>query len=114
MPIATRTRSHIYCNARFYTGVPGLAPIVLWAADGRIRALGGPELLDATPAGPPCIDLQGGFALPGFNVSHLHLLNVWRGLGTIDLFDVRSTAEMARRCADFLRWRGVPARRAVY
>lgn len=53
MPIATRTRSHIYCNARFYTGVPGLAPIVLWAADGRIRALGGPELLDATPAGPP-------------------------------------------------------------
>lgn len=98
----------------FTPAFPGWLPSSCGPRTAASERLAAPNYWTPHPPAPPCIDLQGGFALPGFNVSHLHLLNVWRGLGTIDLFDVRSTAEMARRCADFLRWRGVPARRAVY
>ena len=105
-------RGRVFVNGHFDTG--GAPASVLWAEGGRIRAIGGEEVLAAAPAGLPRTDLGGGYALPGFNDSHLHLLNVGRGLAAIDLFGVRSPAELAQRCADFLREHAVPAGTAVY
>ena len=81
---AARTApGRLFYNGHFYTG-PGYAASVLWAQGGRIRALGGPELLAAAPPELPRTDLGGGWALPGFNDSHLHLLDVGRGLASVD------------------------------
>ena len=99
----------LYHNAHFGPGTSAML-----VSGGRIAALGGDELRAAAPAGTACIDLGGGWALPGFNDSHCHLLDVGRGLGSIDLFGAKSPADIAARCADFLRRRAVPKGRAVY
>ena len=87
---------------------------MLWAQGGRIRALGGPELLAAAPPELPRTDLGGGWALPGFNDSHLHLLDVGRGLASVDLFGASGPADIAARCAAFVRAHAVPPGQAVY
>ena len=99
----------LFHNAHFGPGASAML-----VSGGRIAALGGDELRAAAPAGTACIDLGGGWALPGFNDSHCHLLDVGRGLGSIDLFGAKSPADIAARCADFLRRRAVPKGRAVY
>ncbi len=83
-------------------------------AGGRIRALGGPELLAAAPPELPRTDLGGGWVLPGFNDSHLHLLDVGRGLASVDLFGASGPADIAARCAAFVRAHAVPPGQAVY
>ena len=103
----------LFYNGHFYTG-PGYAASVLWAQGGRIRALGGPELLAAAPPELPRTDLGGGWALPGFNDSHLHLLDVGRGLASVDLFGASGPADIAARCAAFVRAHAVPPGQAVY
>ena len=103
----------LFYNGHFYTG-PGYAASVLWAQGGRIRALGGPELLAAAPPELPRTDLDGGWALPGFNDSHLHLLDVGRGLASVDLFGASGPADIAARCAAFVRAHAVPPGQAVY
>lgn len=108
----TATGRLVY-NGHFYTG-PGYAASVLWAQGGRIRALGGPELLAAAPPELPRTDLGGGWALPGFNDSHLHLLDVGRGLASVDLFGASGPADIAARCAAFVRAHAVPPGQAVY
>ena len=111
---AARTASgRLFYNGHFYTG-PGYAASVLWAQGGRIRALGGPELLAAAPPELPRTDLGGGWALPGFNDSHLHLLDVGRGLASVDLFGASGPADIAARCAAFVRAHAVPPGQAVY
>ena len=111
---AARTATgRLFYNGHFYTG-PGYAASVLWAQGGRIRALGGPELLAAAPPELPRTDLGGGWALPGFNDSHLHLLDVGRGLASVDLFGASGTADIAARCAAFVRAHAVPPGQAVY
>ena len=111
---AARTApGRLFYNGHFYTG-PGYAASVLWAQGGRIRALGGPELLAAAPPELPCTDLGGGWALPGFNDSHLHLLDVGRGLASVDLFGASGPADIAARCAAFVRAHAVPPGQAVY
>lgn len=57
-PARTAT-GRLFYNGHFYTG-PGYAASVLWAQGGRIRALGGPELLAAAPPELPRTDLGGG------------------------------------------------------
>ena len=112
--VAARTApGRLFYNGHFYTG-PGYAASVLWAQGGRIRALGGPELLAAAPPELPRTDLGGGWALPGFNDSHLHLLDVGRGLASVDLFGASGTADIAARCAAFVRAHAVPPGQAVY
>ena len=108
----TATGRLVY-NGHFYTS-PGYAASVLWAQGGRIRALGGPELLAAAPPELPRTDLGGGWALPGFNDSHLHLLDVGRGLASVDLFGASGPADIAARCAAFVRAHAVPPGQAVY
>ena len=103
----------LFYNGHFYTG-PGYAASVLWAQGGRIRALGGPELLAAAPPELPRTDLGGGWVLPGFNDSHLHLLDVGRGLASVDLFCASGPADIAARCAAFVRAHAVPPGQAVY
>ena len=103
----------LFYNGHFYTG-HGYAASVLWAQGGRIRALGGPELLAAAPPELPRTDLGGGWALPGFNDSHLHLLDVGRGLASVDLFGASGPADIAARCAAFVRAHAVPPGQAVY
>ena len=111
---AARTApGRLFYNGHFYTG-PGYAASVLWAQGGRIRALGGPELLAAAPPELPRTDLGGGWALPGFNDSHLHLLDVGRGLASVDLFGASGPADIAARCAAFVRAHAVPPGQAVY
>ena len=111
---AARTApGRLFYNGHFYTG-PGYAASVLWAQGGRIRALGGPELLAAVPPELPRTDLGGGWALPGFNDSHLHLLDVGRGLASVDLFGASGPADIAARCAAFVRAHAVPPGQAVY
>lgn len=111
-PARTAT-GRLFYNGHFYTG-PGYAASVLWAQGGRIRALGGPELLAAAPPELPRTDLGGGWALPGFNDSHLHLLDVGRGLASVDLFGASGPADIAARCAAFVRAHAVPPGQAVY
>ena len=112
--VAARTApGRLFYNGHFYTG-PGYAASVLWAQGGRIRALGGPELLAAAPPELPRTDLGGGWALPGFNDSHLHLLDVGRGLASVDLFGASGPADIAARCAAFVRAHAVPPGQAVY
>lgn len=111
---AARTApGRLFYNGHFYTG-PGYAASVLWAQGGRIRALGGPELLAAAPPELPRTDLGGGWVLPGFNDSHLHLLDVGRGLASVDLFGASGPADIAARCAAFVRAHAVPPGQAVY
>lgn len=111
---AARTATgRLFYNGHFYTG-PGYAASVLWAQGGRIRALGGAELLAAAPPELPRTDLGGGWALPGFNDSHLHLLDVGRGLASVDLFGASGPADIAARCAAFVRAHAVPPGQAVY
>ena len=111
---AARTATgRLFYNGHFYTG-PGYAASVLWAQGGRIRALGGPELLAAAPPELPRTDLGGGWALPGFNDSHLHLLDVGRGLASVDLFGASGPTDIAARCAAFVRANAVPPGQAVY
>lgn len=111
---AARTATgRLFYNGHFYTG-PGYTASVLWAQGGRIRALGGPELLAAAPPELPRTDLGGGWALPGFNDSHLHLLDVGRGLASVDLFGASGPADIAARCAAFVRAHAVPPGQAVY
>ena len=111
---AARTATgRLFYNGHFYTG-PGYAASVLWAQGGRICALGGPELLAAAPPELPRTDLGGGWALPGFNDSHLHLLDVGRGLASVDLFGASGPADIAARCAAFVRAHAVPPGQAVY
>lgn len=111
-PARTAT-GRLFYNGHVYTG-PGYAASVLWAQGGRIRALGGPELLAAAPPELPRTDLGGGWALPGFNDSHLHLLDVGRGLASVDLFGASGPADIAARCAAFVRAHAVPPGQAVY
>ena len=110
---ARAATGRLFYNGHFYTG-PGYAASVLWAQGGRIRALGGPELLAAAPPELPRTDLGGGWALPGFNDSHLHLLDVGRGLASVDLFGASGPADIAARCAAFVRAHAVPPGQAVY
>ena len=110
---ACTATGRLFYNGHFYTS-PGYAASVLWAQGGRIRALGGPELLAAAPPELPRTDLGGGWALPGFNDSHLHLLDVGRGLASVDLFGASGPADIAARCAAFVRAHAVPPGQAVY
>lgn len=102
----------LYYNGHIHCG-DGQTCTALRVREGRIFHIGGPELLKEAQ-GIPAVDLHGAWVAPGFNDSHLHLLDVGRGLGAIDLFGATSPADMAARCADFIRRRNIPAGRALY
>src|SRR5262245_26484121 len=59
--------------------------------DGRIAAVGGPELLDAWSA-PTKIDLAGRTLMPGFNDAHVHIYSL--SPRAIEPDKVKSIAEL--------------------
>lgn len=103
----------IYYNGKIYRSAGQFAS-ALWVRDGKIYRVGGAELAaQARDAGIAAEDLRGAAVVPGFNDSHLHLLDAGRLLNQIDLFGVRSEEELARRCAEFIAARQIPAGRTV-
>ena len=101
----------LYDNGKIYLQ-PGQFASALWVRDGLIVRVGGPELRQEA-AGVPVVDLRGATVVPGFNDSHLHLLDTGRYLTQVDLFDAKSPAEMARRCREFLDAHPLPAGKAL-
>ncbi|MBR3905778.1 MAG: amidohydrolase [Clostridia bacterium] len=51
------------------------------------------------------VDLQGAFVCPGFNDSHMHLLNLGNTMGMCPLGDVHSLSEMLERLSAFMEKR---------
>lgn len=49
------------------------------------------------------IDLQGKTVVPGFNDSHMHLINYGLSLDTVDLRDCRSLSEVRQRISEYIR-----------
>ena len=101
----------LYDNGKIYLR-PGQFASALWVRDGLIVRVGGPELRQEA-AGVPVVDLRGATVVPGFNDSHLHLLDTGRYLTQVALFDAKSPAEMARRCRKFLDAHPLPAGKAL-
>ena len=100
--VAFAQPSLIFKNGRVWTG----APLQPWASavamtGSRITAVGGREI--ARLAGPKTrvIDLDGKFAMPGFNDSHVHFLGGARGLKEIDLTGACTVEEMQKRIRDY-------------
>ena len=67
-------------------------------ANGKILAAGtDAELLKLKGAKTKVIDLQGAFAMPGFNDAHTHIAEAGRMKLSVDLIGVHSLAEMQQR-----------------
>ena len=75
----------VYYNGRVYTGAG--APAQAFAvADGRFTAVGSDSgVLPLAREGDAAVDLRGAFVAPGFNDSHMHLLNFGQALGVARL-----------------------------
>ena len=70
----------------------------LAVAHGTILAAGtDAEILKFKTAGTKVVDLQGAFAMPGFNDAHTHIASAGRQRLTVDLEGTASLAEMLAR-----------------
>ena len=79
--------------------LPGLA-----CADERIVAIGKKEeLLPLKTAKTEIIDLKGRLAIPGFNDSHLHLIEGGLNLIALDLSQVKSRAKFVSKIAEYAK-----------
>jgi predicted amidohydrolase YtcJ len=68
--------------------------------DGIVAAIGtDAEILKLRCPKTEVVDLNGAFAMPGFNDAHLHLASAGREKLTIDLVGVKSLSEMQQRIA---------------
>lgn len=73
-------------------------PPALLVEDGRIRAFGTVDELQATARGPArTIDLDGRAVLPGFVDAHAHTILHGSGLDWVDLSDAKSIDEVVQR-----------------
>jgi len=89
-------------NGRIWTGDAD-RPVVeaLAIADGRVVAVGtGEEMREALDADARVIDLDGNFAMPGFNDAHAHLANATLQLIHLDLTQVSSLDELQARLSE--------------
>ena len=85
------------------TGSPRYVSALL-VRDGLIRAAGSFEELSAgLPSGAERVDLQGAFAMPGFNDAHLHLGEGARHARSIQLAGTRSLDEVLARIEEAAR-----------
>ena len=94
----------VFRNARVYTGAESLGEAFL-VEDGRFSAVGSNEqILALADADAVCVDLEGRFVCPGFNDSHMHLLNFGQALSSAQLGQhTGSLAEMLRYLGEYLR-----------
>ena len=115
LPIFTSSQEHgpakatpadaIYIHAKIYTGVVGMSSTqeikraqALAIRGERIVAVGSnEEVLQQKGPATTVIDLQGHFAMPGFNDAHMHLADAGFKQLTVDLTGTRSLAEFQQR-----------------
>lgn len=72
-------------------------------ADGRLVAVGSnDEVLALKCAATELVDLAGQTVVPGFNDSHMHLLNVGTAMERVELSAARSRAQLVAIARDFL------------
>ena len=92
----------IFKNGRVWTGAPRQPWASAVAMTGsRITAVGGSEVMRLAGPKTRVIDLDGKFAMPGFNDSHVHLLVGARGLKEVDLTGACTVEEMQKRIRDY-------------
>jgi predicted amidohydrolase YtcJ len=89
-------------NGRIYTADPDVGVVkALLIIDGRVALSGdSAAVLAETPAGARVINLDGGFAMPGFNDAHLHLGNAVLQSMNLDLTGVGSLQALQEKLAD--------------
>lgn len=92
----------LYLNGRVYTGEAELRQAFL-VEDGVFIAVGTDrELLALAGEEAERVDLAGRFVCPGFNDSHMHLLNLGQSLSAAQLAEhTQSLAEMLRYLGDY-------------
>jgi predicted amidohydrolase YtcJ len=95
----------ILTGAHLKAGDPSATPVRVTAlaiAHGSIVAVGSDaEILKLKSAQTKVIDLQGAFAMPGFNDAHTHIASAGHQKLTVDLDGTTSLAEMLQRIAKF-------------
>jgi predicted amidohydrolase YtcJ len=100
-----QTATLIFLNGKIWTENPSLPESQAIAIQGqRILAVGSSATIRKL-AGPKCkiIDLHGHRVLPGFNDSHVHLLQGGNSLISVQLGDANSTDEFRRRLGDYAK-----------
>ena len=69
--------------------------------DGRITAIGGPELIEKYQnASKKSIDLNGQFAIPGFIEGHGHFSNLGKSLIHLNFLNAKNWQEIVRQVAE--------------
>ncbi len=82
----------IYTGGRVFTGALPLAEAFI-VEDGRFLAVGtDAEILSLRQEGDAIVPLEGGFVCPGFNDSHMHLLNYGNTMEMCDLTGAATTS----------------------
>lgn len=70
----------------------------------KIQALGNnSQVLLSKKEGTKIIDLKGRTVLPGFNDSHMHLVNYGYSLTQVNLLGIRSIDEIKERVNNFIK-----------
>ena len=95
----------IFYNGKFITldeRVPEAEAMAV--AGDRILAVGSYEELKAIAGRWAEVhDLGGQVAVPGFNDSHMHLINLGQGMDGVDLSKARSVSDLVRLGQEYLR-----------
>lgn len=77
--------------------------------ENKIEAIGNDEnILKMKSSITKLIDLKGKLVLPGFNDSHMHLLNFGYTLTKVDLFNSKSIKDMVERGSKYLDEKNIP------
>lgn len=101
----------IYINGNVVTmdqSDPGAEAFIV--ENGIFTAVGSSEsMLARQDAQTEVIDLENATVIPGFNDSHLHLLNYAYGKAKVDLSQSKSTAEVIQAGKDYIARRNIPA-----
>ena len=95
---AKKTPTQIFCNAKFITLDERLPEAEAMALAGdRILALGTYQAIkDLAGEETKIHDLAGQVVVPGFNDSHMHLINLGQGMDGADLTKARSIQDLVR------------------
>jgi predicted amidohydrolase YtcJ len=80
-------------------GVEGDAAVAV--ADGRILAVGGPEVRSLASRGTEVVDLHGGLLVPGFTDAHVHPILGGLELRRCDLSDLRTPSGYLARIREY-------------
>ena len=83
------------------TATPGDTCSALALLNGKVVATGTLAELTESWQFADSLDLQGGFAYPGFNDAHAHLVGYAQTLGECNLFGANSMEEVVQRLQDF-------------